>query len=90
MPESPLGNLNPTQQALLVQLLQNVSPTQQAPLLELLQTLNAPQQAPLLQLLQRLPRNIPDTTGNLTLDMLAGSSEGSGSANIAPGARGLA
>ena len=38
MPESPLGNLNPTQQALLVQLLQNVSPTQQAPLLELLQT----------------------------------------------------
>ena len=90
MPENSLGNLNPTQQALLVQLLQNISPTQQAPLLELLQTLNAPQQAPLLQLLQRLPRNIPDTTGNLTLDMLAGSSEGSGSANIAPGARGLA
>ena len=71
-------------------MLQNSSPTQQAPLLELLQTLNATQQAPLLQLLQGLPRNIPDTTGTLTLDMLAGNTESGGSANIAPGARGLA
>ena len=71
-------------------MLQNSSPTQQAPLLELLQTLNATQQAPLLQLLQGLPRNIPDTTGALTLDMLAGNTESGGSATIAPGARGLA
>ena len=90
MPENPLGNLNPTQKALLVQLLQNISPTQQAHLLELLQTVNATQQAPLLQLLQGLPRNIPDTTGALTLDMLAGNTESGGSATIAPGARGLA
>ena len=47
IPEDPLGNLNPAQQALLLQLLQNVNPTQQGPLLQLLQSLTATQQAPL-------------------------------------------
>ena len=90
IPEDPLGNLNPAQQALLLQLLQNVNPTQQGPLLQLLQSLTATQQAPVMQLLQGFPRTAPDATGSLMLDMLAGSSEGSGSANIAPGAKGLA
>ena len=39
IPEDPLGNLNPAQHALLLQLLQNLNATQQVPLPQLLQSL---------------------------------------------------